>query len=332
MRSMGVLISNNINVIKALNITLLSFEKNEYKAIIQYIIYRISSGSSISESMQAIKISHTYFFDEICIKSIEIAEKTARLSKAFEDISKYLEENLKTSKIMKNSMYYPITLFLVILIVIFFWVFFVIPTFAESFSDMGINISPATSSILSFKNFCESNGVLLTIGIALLIVMLIHNRKLIVSKIPIIRLMSRNIMMLKFFQCMNLMLMEKINFIDALMFSSGMSENKVFNQKIQNIILKIKSGYTISDSFSSSGIFTKQELVILSSGENANDIANTFRITSDMLSNKIKHTVDKASVMLTPIITILMGGLLLIVVCSVFMPIYDQLGECVQKL
>lgn len=330
LRSMCTLVSNNIDIIQALSIVLHSFHKDEHRAIIQYLIYRISSGSPMSEAMR--DVNDLKIFDEISIKSIEIAEKTATLGRAFEDISKYFENNLETSKLMKGSMYYPVLLFMVILSVTSFWVFGIIPTFVESFNDMGMKVSPVMSSVLSLKNFCESNAVFLIISVILLIFLVVYRWRFILSKIPVVKRINRNMKILKFFQCMHLMLSEKINFIDALLSSAKTPNDKEFNEKIQKIVLDIGQGDTIGQAFNSSGMFTGQELVIIFSGENTSDMAKTFKITADMLQNEIKQSINKATSMMQPIITLLMGGILLIVVCSVFMPIYDQISVCVQGL
>jgi type IV pilus assembly protein PilC len=330
LRSMGTLVGNNVNAIQALNITLHYFSDDEYKAIIQYLIYRISSGSSMSESVR--DMNNPNFFDEVSIKSIEIAEKTATLGQAFEDISKYFETNLETNKLIKGSMYYPSILLLVILSVTSFWIFCIVPTFVESFVDMGLGVPPVTSAILSLRDFCKSNAVTLVIAVILIIGLIIYKRKSIVSKIPIVKNVIRNMKILKFFHSMSLMLNERINFMDALLSSSNVTNDKDFREKIQEIVVNIKQGETIGQSFSASGIFTRQELVIISSGESTSNMAKTFKISADMLQNDVRQTINRATSLLQPLVTLLMGGILLIVVFSVFMPIYDQISVCVQGL
>jgi type II secretory pathway component PulF len=284
----------------------------------------------MSEAMR--DMNNSNIFDEVSIKSIEIAEKTATLGQAFEDISRYLETNLETSKLIKGSMYYPTILLLVILSVTSFWIFCIIPTFVESFLDMGLSVPPITSVILSLRNFCVSNSTILIIAFILLIGLMGHKRKLIVSRVPIVRRIIRNMRVLKFFHSMSLMLNEKINFIDALLSSSNTTNDKDFNEKIQKIVMNIRHGDTISDSFGSSGLFTRQELVIISSGESTSNMAKTFKISADMLQNDVRRTINRATSLMQPIITLLMGSMLLIVVFSVFMPIYDQISVCMQKL
>lgn len=322
--NMNTLMSNNIDIINALKIMLNSFIRTEHKAIIQYLIFKISSGYSLHMAMSA--VSDLQIFDKISIKTIQIAEQTATLNEAFTYVSRYLNNNIQIKKMLKNSMIYPTVLFIVMISVTAFWTFFIIPAFADSFSDMGIDIPLITVSLFHFRNCVLTHKLLTALIIIFSAVLLKKYRRQLSSKLPIIKTIRRNIQMITFFNSMSLMLNKQITFLEAMRFSIGLTNSQKIDAAISEIVTQITQGRTISHAFSNANIFTNQEIAIIEAGEQAGDVAGVFKIIANTLQENTQNIVYKLQNLLQPIATIIMGIMLLIIICSVFLPLYDQLG------
>lgn len=318
------LISNNIELVKALEIALNAFHKTEHKAVIQYLIYKISGGMPLHLAMES--LSELKIFDKITIKTMQIAGQTATLNEAFSYLIEYLGDGLKTKKALKSSMIYPLTLLVVMLSVTFFWIFFIIPTFVDSFSDMGMDVPSVTLGLLGFRSFILTHKLLIFFTIILSVIVSYKYKDQILSRVPIVKTIGRNLKMLRFFNSMGLMLQEKINFIEAIEFTIGLNKNKDFDASITEIISKIKQGNSISHAFNSTTLFTEQEIAIIKSGEQVGDIASVFQIIAKTLQSDTKNIINRLQSLIQPISTIIMGLMLLIIVCSIFLPMYDQLG------
>lgn len=323
--NINTLISNKIDIINALTIVLDSFSKIEHKAVIQYLIYKITEGSSLHRSME--KLTELRVFDKISIKTVQIAEQTATLKEAFTYIIKYLGDNIKIKKMLRGSMLYPVVLLTVMFFVTSFWIFFIIPTFAGSFSDMGMNIPSITVALLHFRFFIITHKLLVFLILSLSFILIRHYKTQILSKIPVVKIIKRNLQMLRFFNSMSLMLHEKVNFLEAIEFSMGLTKDKKLDLALLKIIEQTKQGLTISEAFGSTGIFASQEISMIRSGESVGDMAGVFQVIANTLQNSTENTISKLQSMIQPASTIVMGLLLLIVVCSIFLPMYDQLGS-----
>jgi type II secretory pathway component PulF len=321
LRCLHTLVSNAIDISSALKITKQSFKKNEYKAIVAYITYMISSGYSFHYGLQ-----NTGFFDGVLTKSIEIAEKTATLPKSLEYIIRYMEENLETLKLVKNSLTYPIILLFTILFVTLFWIFFIIPNFIESFEEMKISVSFFTKSLLNFRNFCIKHAIFTLVFLFFINVWIYLKRKKILQKIPIIKNINRDIIIFRFFLSMNLLLSEKINFTETLRISLSSINNDIFRKKIEETVNSIQNGCNILTAFKKTKIFTDQEMAIIDSGEKSGNIIESFKIVSEILKRNTIHSINKTTSLLQPLFTVAMGLILIVMIYLVFLPIYDQVS------
>lgn len=320
-KCLHTLISSNLDVVSSLKITMCSFPKPDDRAIVEYILFKISNGSSISRALEDCKI-----FDPVCVKTIEIAEKTATLPKAFQYIIEYMDNEVQTTKLIRTSLIYPIMLFCTISLIMFFWIFFIIPNFADAFNDMGIKLPFITSLLLDFRNFCNDHEFVSTFGVISIFALCIVKRRSLISMIPVVKRMKRDIMIFRFFSSMCLMAKEKINFIDSLSSSASITNDKNFEKAVNEIIFLLKSGSNISEAFKMAKLFTFQEAAIIEAGESVGNMAGAFKIVADTLQRNTKNTIEKITAMFQPVVTIIMGLILVFVVYSVFLPMYDQIS------
>jgi type II secretory pathway component PulF len=123
------------------------------------------------------------------------------------------------------------------------------------------------------------------------------------------------------------MLQEGISFVEALQIFSNDGTVTELSDLVKEIELMIKSGRSISKAFDQSGWLSNKENSIIKAGEAAGNMYGAFRIISDSIKRDTRHSINRATAMLQPVVTIIIGLILIVVVCSVLVPIYDQLGN-----
>ena len=316
-RSMHSLILNKVNIILALNITMSSLQDKESKAIIEHIIYSISNGLSFSKALS----KFDKYFDLLTVKTIEISEKTASLADALQTIISHLENITKTKNALKNSLRYPLILVSVVLLVTLFWVFFIIPTFADLFNDLNIEIPIITKAILKFRHFCINHYYLLFIIISSICGTTLFYKQYIFDKIPFISAMKREAMAFDFFSGMHVLLKEKIDLLDALDCINATHYSGKFSA-LKNLI---KNGNSLSNSMEICGFFSNSEIAIIKSGEKAGALWPGFKTAEEISRNHIKNQSKKIINLIQPLSVLFIGCVMLIIVYSVLVPLYSNL-------
>jgi type II secretory pathway component PulF len=206
-----------------------------------------------------------------------------------------------------------------------FWFLFIIPRFAELFADMGNELPFITKAVIKVSHFCINNATLLSsvlISVAIYIYVLFKTTNgEILNKIPLIRNIKRDIAVMNFFTEMSLLLKEKVNLIDSL---ECLENSNVFKY-VTKIKEFIKCGNTLANSMKKCKIFQIHEISIIESGEKSGDFWPSFKSSSDILRLKINEISEKIINMIQPITLIFAGGLLILIVYSVIIPMYFNL-------
>ena len=322
LKNLTQLVKNRVNLINSLDIVGSLFKNEESKLIVEHITDRIKSGEKLSQSFNKFE----KYFDKLTVKTIEVSEKTGGLSESLMRTISYLEESVKLKNKLKSSLRYPIILFFVITLVFSFWIFVLVPKFAELFSEMGVQPPLISRIIMKLSHFMTNNFVEI-IAFVLTFSFIIwkkfsKQKGKLLSKIPFISSIKREIFVFNFFTALEIMTHEKINLIEAL---ECLKNN---NPKIQDTINSIKNGNTFSHAIFKMGTFNNQEISIIKSGEQSGDLWPAFKTASDIAKQNLEKKSEAIISMIQPIAIGVMGILLIIMVYSLITPLYSNLDLC----
>lgn len=315
LRNLSQLVKNKFNLVISLEITAKIFNNIESNLIVEHIIKDIKDGISFSEALA----KFDRYFDDFTIKTIEISEKTARLSEALINIIKYLESNFEIQQKVKSAIKYPIILFCCVSFVFLFWMFVIVPKFAELFSEMGISLPFCTKIVIRFSNFLINNTVCIFLFILSSSIFIIKHVKLsgIFSRIPVIFKIKQNLLILNFFNAMNIMIEEKLNLIDCL------QSLETQYPAVKSIIKFIKGGNSFSKSLIKSKMFPELDISIIETAEKSGNLNSAFQTIVILARNYIDNKLDEIIKLIPTLAVCFVGVLLIIIVCSLVIPIYS---------
>ena len=115
--------------------------------------------------------------------------------------------------------------------------------------------------------------------------------------------------------------------LDALLVSEQLVNNKVLSKAIADARQSIEEGDLISESFKSVEIFPPLIVRMLKVGENTGALDEALVNVSYFYNREVKETIGKIEAAITPMLTIVLGILMLWIMMSVLGPVYDSLTK-----
>jgi len=115
--------------------------------------------------------------------------------------------------------------------------------------------------------------------------------------------------------------------LDGLKISEMLVNNAVLSQSIKDVREKIADGAQISDSFNSVNVYPALVIRMLKVGENTGALDEALLNISYFYNREVKESVDKMEAAMTPLLTILLGGIMMWIMSAVLGPIYDTLTK-----
>ena len=309
------LIRNRLNITESLQIIKNLFENEEAQLIIETIIRQIYIGISLSQSLA----KFDRFFDKTSVKAIEVSEKTAKLPDAIAKIVTHLSEKQALRHKIRTSMRYPLILCAFITFTFVFWIFVLVPKFADLFVELNVQLPIITRMLIKLSNFVIQYCLFIVFGFCVLFFVL---RKCNFGKCNIVffNTLKREIHVYNFFAAMEIMLHEKINLIDALECVSEL------DHEVISIIHDIKSGIHLSSSIKQHKFLNEYELSIIETGEKSGELWSAFKSAADISKQNIENLSQRIVAVMQPFAIGFLGLLLIIFIYALIVPLYSNLN------
>lgn len=115
--------------------------------------------------------------------------------------------------------------------------------------------------------------------------------------------------------------------LDGLKISELLMGNAVLTQSIRDVRERIADGKQISESFDSVDIYPPLVIRMLKVGENTGALDEALLNISYFYNREVKESVDKMEAAMSPVLTVILGGIMLWIMSAVLGPIYDSLSK-----
>ena len=297
----------------------------------RYILCRlrqdIQEGKSLTESFQRFASC----FPSIFIHLIAVAEKSGNLQEVLKELSDFFVFQNKFAQERRKLLVYPwvvsggaFVLFLGILL-------FIVPTFKTMFLASP-NALPLTTKgmILLSDSLREAPEywVLAAAGMGGLVAYVSRwvdwRRGL--AFIPLLRGMEKSTRLLFYARSMTIMLQAGVKLREALKLSETLFP-KFLQKELRAVHQQIDFGNSLVDAYSRSALFPALFVHLVAVGESSGYLAPTFERIALLYQETLERRMNFLNSLVEPIFTLLLAIGILIVLLSIYLPIFDLAGQ-----
>ena len=301
------------------------YEKEVWGGIYDSVV----NGHPLSEAMS----EYPNVFNEFILNMVEVGETNGRLDVAFDRIATTMEKNVQLSGKVKGALVYPAVLIVVAIVMVIFLSVKIVPTFAELFESFGSELPTITKVMMAISDSLINFWwvyILVAIGLGFLGTYLWKresSRRVIIKfmlVIPVIGSLLKANVMAKFARTMSSMLDGGVSVIKALSITQGSVNNIVYADCFEFIINNVKEGKPIWESIQATERFTNLTVSMTKIGENSGKLADLLTNTAILYEEDVERKTATAMSLMEPLITIVIGGIVLFVVLSIVVPMFEM--------
>lgn len=310
-----------------------SIEYSGFTDVLQTVIDDIEGGKTFSLALSA----HRSIFDKVYVTLIKVGEETGNLPAVLKDLAQMIMWQDELASHTKKIMIYPAIVTIVVLSVVSFLMMYLMPQLLPFIRNIGSEIPLHTRILVSVSDIFVSYWYLvfsLPIAIYTAIVIAAHKNVLLRQLIDRLKLkvwligpLSTKIKLARFANYFAMMYTSGITVLDALRISEDMVDNLVLEDSIKKARNSISEGAKISESFESIGVFPSMIVRMLKVGEDTGAMDEALLNVSYFYNREVKESIDKLEPAMVPILTILLGGIMLWIMMSVLGPVYDAVSN-----
>ncbi len=331
-RQLSVLIDAELPLIQSLNILAEQAKNKYFKKVIEAIREDVEAGSTLNQA----KRKFPKVFDDLYCNLVASGEQSGSLDIMLRRLAEFLEKIVKLKSQVRQAMIYPSTIVVFALVVVIFMMWKVIPVFANIFTELGATLPGLTAFVLAVSHFVQKYIIFIFLGIIALIFLLRYARKTekgrkildsMALKLPLFGALLEKVGLSRITRTLSTLLSGGVPMLESLKVTSTTSGNVIIEDHIMRSRTMVAEGVSLTDAFKEVGAFPFMMVQMVGVGEATGTLDEMLVKLADFYDEEVEASVAALLSVLEPVLLIFVGGLVGMIVVSMYLPIFSLLSE-----
>jgi MSHA biogenesis protein MshG len=321
--------SVGVSLLQALSMISEQTENVGLRKVISKIAEELTQGRSLHEAMA----QHPKVFDQVYVTAIKAGENSGKLDEILDMLCYFSEQQIENKAKIKSATFYPKIVMVMIVVVFVVVVTFVIPKISGFYSKMGGELPGITRFMMGLSDFFLSYWYLIAAvigGAYFAFQKFVNSEKgrlkwhLFLIKVPVMGPIFLQSDLLIFSTVFSLLLKSGLPIIDALITVRDSVSNVILRNDIDACRIAVEEGKPISHGFKQSRVFPKMIGNLISIGEESAKVDDILKKVAAYYKVQLEYRLENLAKAIEPAFLILIFGVVLVLVLSVFLPIWKM--------
>ena len=332
-RQLATLIGAGLPLAASLRTVVDQTENRGMRAIGEEILAAAESGKSLYDAFSA----HPNIFNGVYLALIQAGEKSGTLDVALKRLADQEEKDAAMIGKIRGALVYPGIILVVIVAVLLFMMFVVVPQVKSLYEDMGEELPAITQVLVNMTDFVSKFWPFLLIGIVGGIAGLIAfvkktktGRRMADAfkiHVPIFGGLFRKLYVSRFARTAEMLLSTGVPMVDSVTIAINAISNTVVETEYSKAIELLKGGKTLSESLEDREYMLPLVPQMAGIGEESGKIDEMLGKAAKVYEDELYEQINGISTMIEPILMVIMAGLIGVVVGGTLLPIYSLVNS-----
>ncbi len=329
---LSVLLEAGHSLLATLNDVGISTKDKRLQHLAMLLTAQLRQGMSLVSCLEP----YPKLFDPVIRSMIEQGMTSGKLAEHFYKAHHYLQQRLLYRNQFKKATFYPLFLFLGIILLFILFTQFLLPQVVLCLQEMGVQELPLASRLLiGFTHFCENYGVIILgvffISLCLTLGFILHKdvqKRLtpLLQKIPIVGPFYTRQVTLPWLSSMGELYGVGVSFKACLDQSANAIHNPYIRNLIETMHNELLKGLGFNQTMTNSQLFSPFVIALCDLGMKSGQLSVFFLKAYDLEQEELQGQLLFCLKKLEPLIIIVMGSLLLWMVMGVILPLYGNIN------
>jgi type IV pilus assembly protein PilC len=328
-RQLSTLQDAGLPILRSLRILEEQQKAGTFKRIIGYVADEIEGGATLSEALNRFPRC----FDRLMVGMVAAGETGGVLDLILSRVADFMEKSQKIKARVKGAMIYPIVVLSAAMTMLMLLMIFIIPKFQVVLTEMlGENQMPAVTKItLKVAQWLANDygwAIMLGVPFAFIFLTRIIRRfrigRYVLDNIrirmPVMGQLTRKVAVTRWTRTLGTLIGAGVPILDAINVTSETAGNEVFARMLINVQNSIRQGDTFAAPLKQSKTVDLIVSNMVAVGEETGDLDKMLLKIADNYDEQVDVLVASMMHLIEPIMIVGLGGIVLVIVMSVFAP------------
>jgi type IV pilus assembly protein PilC len=297
---------------------------------ISNVAARVKTGESLSAAFEAVggfPLMHT--------TTLLAGERSGNLQEVLERYVSFQKISLTFRKKLVASLIYPIVLMLLVTGLLIFMFTVVIPQFAQLYEQMGSKLPTLTIYLLAFGKWMQHN-IFYALIVVVIVALLLYRYSLTENgrqqldtfrlRMPIFGKIWLKYQVALFSRTLSTLLTGGLPLVPSLETAARSISSRKIAQAVFEAIGTVREGNSLADSMRNTEIFPDLSIEMITVGEQTGAMPTMLNSVAEFFEEDVATALTAALSLIEPLILIVMGVVVVIILISLYLPIFS-LGQ-----
>lgn len=330
-RQLALLLESGTDIVTSLDLLQSQIDNQTLGKMVTEIASDIRGGNPLSKALS----KHPQAFSRIYCQSIAAGEQGGNLEVVLRQMADYIEKGVVTQKQIKSALTYPAIVVVVAIGVIAILVNFVFPTFAGLYLQFGVELPLATRILIAITEWSSRYGLYVLLGLlAAVAAIYIYIRtpagryrwdKMMLN-LPVFGRILHLSELARACRTMSMLVRIGLPLPEVLSMTVKSSNNKIVVENFTGVQQELIRGEGLSRPMAKRELFLPMMTQMVRVGEETGNLENTLSTVADSFEVESADKTKAAVALIQPVVTIILGLVLLFLVVSMFSAMYSIYG------
>ena len=302
--------------------------KPKLKKLLLGVRSKILEGHTLADGLR----DYPHIFTEMYCATVAAGEQSGHLDVVLERLADYTEQRQQLQQRLKLALIYPVILTIMSILVVGGLLTYVVPEVVKVFSDTGQQLPFLTIALIAVSDFMQDWFIYLLLA---MIIAFIGFKKLLhqpvfkkqyhqfLLKIPVLGNLVLGGNSAQFSRTLSILAASGVPILDAMRIAVKVMDNIPMREAVEAASQQVSEGGSLSSTLESSGYFNPMLINLIASGEATGQLEQMLERAAMNQERELETTMAMLMGLLEPLLIVAMGGVVLIIVLAILLPVLD---------
>ncbi len=303
-------------------------EQPRLKSMMLAVRSKVMEGHTLADGLA----DFSHVFPELYRTTVAAGEQSGHLDVVLERLADYTEKRQQMRQKIMLALFYPVILTAVAILVTGALLTYVVPQVVQVFDNIGQELPWLTVALIALSDFLRAYGLwlilLIAMGIVAFVSLLRRERvrfrwHRLLLHLPLIGRLGRGLNTARFARTFSILTASGVPVLEAMRLSAEVMGNLPMRGAVNDASHRVREGRGIARALEQSRYFPPMTLHLIASGESSGKLEEMLERAADNQERELETVIAMVMGMFEPILILVMGGIVLVIVLAILLPIFD---------
>lgn len=331
-RQFSVMLDAGLPLVQCLGAMAEQQANSYFRTTLQRIREDVEGGATLAEAMR----KHPRIFDTLFVNMVAAGEAGGVLDVILKRLSTFVEKSVQLKRAVLSASVYPSVVMLVAIVIVFVILLWVIPVFATLFEGLNAPLPLPTRLVMRASALTSQFALpLLLCGILATVAFRSYygteqGRYTVdglLLKLPMLGPVLKKIAVARFSRTLATLLASGIPILEGLEITAHTAGNAVLERALLRIKKAVAEGATLIEPMKRASLFPSMVIQMVGVGEQTGELEEMLQKVADYFEEESDAAIADFLTLLEPLMIVGLGVLIGGIVISMYLPIFNLIGE-----